>query len=294
MARVDETLSQLLAPARQRSAIEWLAAWCSDRADVSSLSVGCSIGRGVADELSDVDAAIGVMAPRGLVGRDVIEEVESALVASLGEAGEVVDVLRDGSTSHERVIRRVFVQYADRLQLDLAVVAEEDVRRGDAAPDFITVYRAATAPPSVDAQRSAYAVSAEQLHEWAFRGWRALLDADKYLHRGSLWEAHARLHEAREVIWQLWAAGRGTSYPQHGLPQVLDDSPEDLPPHIEDTVAGVDAAELRDALTAASTVLTRCTAACAPRLSTEPPIAAYARTVLHHPVGAEGPSPHQS
>lgn len=85
MAGVDEVLSRLLVPARQRSAIEWLAAWCSTRPDVSSLSVGCSIGRGVADELSDVDAAVGVVAPAGHRGLDVIERVENALVASLGE-----------------------------------------------------------------------------------------------------------------------------------------------------------------------------------------------------------------
>lgn len=221
----------------------------------------------------------------------MIERVENALVASFGEAGDVVDVLRDGSTSHEFVIRRLFVQYADRLQLDLAVIAEEDVRRGDAAPDFITVYRADTAPRPVDAQRSAYAVSAEQVQEWAFRGWRALLDADKHLQRGSLWEAHGRLHEARGFIWQVWAAAKGTSYPQHGLSQVLDDSPDDLPPGVEDTVAGLDAAELRHSLMAASTVLTHCTDACAPRLGTEPRIADYARAVLHHPERVKGSPP---
>ncbi|WP_147064482.1 hypothetical protein [Terrabacter aerolatus] len=281
-------------PARQQGAIDWLAAWCSTRADVSSLSVGCSIGRGVADELSDVDAAVGVAAPPGHDGRDVIERVEGALVASLGEAGEVVDVLRDGSASPDLVIRRVFVQYADRLQLDLAVIAEDAVRRGDAAPDFVTVYRAETAPRPAPAQQSAYSVSAEQVREWVFRGWRALLDADKYLQRGSLWEAHGRLHEARGFIWQVWAAAKGTSYPQHGLSQVLDDSPDDLPPGIEDTVAGLDATELRQALSAASTVLTRSSQACAPRLGTEPRMAASARTLLHHAEPADGSTPRPS
>src|SRR6478609_5082302 len=124
-----DNVPPVLGPARQRTAIEWLAAWCSSRPEVSSLSVGCSIGRGVADELSDIDAAVGVVAPPGHSGKDVIERVENALVDSFGEAGDVVDVLRDASTSDELVIRRVFVQYADRLQLDLAVIAEDDVRR---------------------------------------------------------------------------------------------------------------------------------------------------------------------
>lgn len=275
-----DSVPPALGPARQQAAIEWLAAWCSTRPDVSSLSVGCSIGRGVADELSDVDAAVGVWAPPGRPGREAVERVDDALVDSLGEVGDVVDVLRDAPTSEGPVIRRVFVQYADRLQLDLAVVAEEEVRRGEAAPDFISVYRADTDPPRVGPQRSAYAVSSEQVHEWVFRGWRALLDADKYLQRGSLWETHHRLHEARDFIWRVWAAAEGTSYPQHGLSQVLDDRPDALPPGIEDTVAGLDDAELRRALVAASTVLTRCTVACSSRLGSEPPIAAYARTLL--------------
>jgi hypothetical protein len=77
---------------------------------------------------------------------------------------------------------------------------------------------------------SAYAVSGEQLREWAFHGWIELLDIDKYLRRGSLWEAHERLHQARHHIWMLWAAVTGALYPWHGLSQVLDDDPGGAPP----------------------------------------------------------------
>ena len=72
---------------------------------------------------------------------------------------------------------------------------------------------------------AAYAVTGEQVREWAFLGWCALIDADKYLRRGSLWEAHSRLHEARHRIWALWAAAQGAMYPWHGLSQVLDHDP---------------------------------------------------------------------
>ena len=102
---------------------------------------------------------------------------------------------------------------------------------------------------------SAREVSSTQVQDWAFLGWRALLDADKYLQRGSLWEAHHRLHEARERIWMLWATGHGATYPWHGLSQVLDHDPDLLPPGIEATVAGLDSDDLRRAVVAAAGAL---------------------------------------
>ena len=145
-----------------------------------------------------------------------------------------------------RLIRRIFAQFADGTQLDLAVVAEAEVRRGDAAPDFVPLYQAAGRPgagtpagrsPASDGPAPAYTVTGEQVREWAFLGWCALMDADKYLRRGSLWEAHNRLHEARHHIWALWAAATGART-RHGLSQVLDHDPGNLPPGIESTVAG--------------------------------------------------------
>lgn len=266
-------------PDRQRRAIEQLTLWCKEQRGVSSLSVGCSLGRGAGDELSDVDAAIGVMTVPGREGEVDLHRVERALVAALPDLGDLVDVMRDGATTSEFAIRHVFAQYADRMQLDLAVVAEADVRDGDAAPDFVTVYSAVGAPDRRP-RPSAYVVSADQVRSWVFSGWRALLDADKYLHRGSLWEAHHRLHEAREHIWRLWATARGTSYPQHGLSQVLDESATQFPARIEETIAELDGTGLRRAVTAAADVLTDCTRACVPTLVDEPPIAAYARSVL--------------
>jgi hypothetical protein len=42
----------------------------------------------------------------------------------------------------------------------------------------------------------------------------------------------------------LWAAARGALYPWHGLSQVLDHDPGNLPPGIESTVADRDAADM--------------------------------------------------
>lgn len=247
---------------RQQEAIAALLDLCEATSMVASLSVGCSIGRGVADVLSDVDAAIGVQAPGGVAGGQEVGMVEEAVLALLPQLGTVVDVLRQESASSDFLVRRVFVQYDDRLQLDLAVVAEDDVRRGKAAPDFVALYPSGTLAVPTRGP-SAFAVSGDQVRDWSFLGWRALLDVDKYLRRGSLWEAHHRLHEARERIWMLWAAALYAPYPWHGLSQVLDQDPDVLPAGIEATIAGPDAAALRRALVASAEVLDQCSAAAA-------------------------------
>jgi hypothetical protein len=129
---------------------------------------------------------------------------------------------------------------------------------------------------------AAYAVTSEQVREWAFHGWCMLIDADKYLRRGSLWEAHSRLHEARHYIWALWAAANGALYPWHGLSQVLDHDPGNLPPGIESTVAGLDAPGLRAAARASAKVLTTASEAAARRHPADLPVAmaAYVTRVL--------------
>jgi hypothetical protein len=172
-------------------------------------------------------------------------------------------------------------------------VAESGIqirRRAGGAPDFVPLYQA-SAPPDAQAQAgggqpgerpAAYAVTAAQIREWAFLGWCALIDADKYLRRGSLWEAHNRLHEARHHIWALWAAAHGALYAWHGLSQVLDHDPENLPPGIESTVAGLDPAALRRAVLASAGVLDAVSAAASRQHSADLPaaMAAYVTRTL--------------
>jgi predicted nucleotidyltransferase len=256
---------------RQGRALTELLELCEGSPSVTSLSVGCSLGRGAGDELSDVDAAVGVAAPRGAAGADLVRAVEQELVERLSR-GRLLDVLRQESLTGDLFLRRLFVQLVDGVQLDLAVIAEAEVRRGEAAPDFVPVYRAGD-PVEPVAAPSAQEVREDQVHDWAFLGWRALLDAHKYLRRGSRWEAHERLHEARHHVWALWAAAQGATYPWHGLSQVLDHDPSSLPPGIEATVAGLDPEELRRAVLATASVLDAVAAAAARRCPTELPTA---------------------
>jgi predicted nucleotidyltransferase len=264
----------------QRRALTALLEFCESDGRVTSLSVGCSLGRGVADELSDVDAAVGVGTARGAAGAADVRAVEESLVDRLRDR-RLVDVEREESSNGDFLIRRVFCQYSDGVQLDLAVIAEAEVRRGDAAPDFVSLFRADGVVDEASLP-SAYDVADDQVRSWAFQGWRALLDADKYLKRGSAWEAHQRLHEARQRIWSLWATAQGTSYPWHGLSQVLDQDPSSLPDDIEATVSGLDPVDLRAAVTASAAVLDQVSTAAAQRCATTMPtgMAHFAKAVL--------------
>jgi len=281
--------------AAQRRVMARLADRCEVWPLAMSLVVGCSLGRGAADALSDIDAALGVDAPPGEAGAEPIGTAEAEVVAALPDLGAVVDVLRHRTGPDSQHIRRIFAQFADGTQLDLAVVAAaeiDDRRRGGGAPDFVPLYQApaprnssapdAGGPGGAAEPPAAYAVTGEQVREWAFLGWCALIDTDKYLRRGSLWEADTRLHEARHRIWALWAAAHGALYPWHGLSQVLDHDPGNLPPGIESTVAGLDPADLRRAARASAVVLVTASEAAARRHPADLPtaMAAYVTRAL--------------
>jgi hypothetical protein len=265
----------------QRRVLTGLVDRCEAWPLAASLLVGCSLGRGAADELSDIDAALGVDAPRGDEGAGRVRAMEAMVVAAIPELGALVDVLRHPTGAASQHVRRVFAQFADGTQLDLAVVADAEIQarsRAGGAPDFVSLYQAPDPRMPADGASGgeapdAYAVTGEQVREWAFLGWCALIDTDKYLRRGSLWEAHSRLHEARHRIWALWAAAQGAMYPWHGLSQVLDHDPADLPPGVESTVASLDAADLRRAARASAGVLTVASEAAARRHPADLPAA---------------------
>jgi hypothetical protein len=266
----------------QRALMAGLLDYCEATPSVTSLLVGCSLGRGAADALSDIDGALGVLTEPGDAGAARVQAVEAGVVAALPKLGQLVDVLQHRYGPADRFIRRIFAQFGDRSQLDLTVMADAEIRDGAAArPDTVWLYdtaREPAEPAPADAGLPAdpgrgYAVTGGQIREWAFLGWCALIDLDKYVRRGSLWEAHNRLHHARDHIWALWAAATGALYPWHGLSQVLDNDPGNLPPGIDATVAILDAADLRRAAAASAAVLTQVSAAAAERCPAELPSA---------------------
>ena len=126
--------------AAQRRVMAGLVDRCEAWPLASSLLVGCSLGRGAADALSDIDAALGVDAERGQPGAEQVGTAEAMVVAALPELGPVIDVLRHRIGSADQWVRRIFAQFADGTQLDLAVTAQADIelrRRDGGAPDFV-------------------------------------------------------------------------------------------------------------------------------------------------------------
>lgn len=270
----------------QRRLLTGLLEFCETAPSAVTLIVGCSLGRGAGDALSDIDGAIGLDAAPGDDGAALVRSVEGDLVAALPGMGTVVDVLRHRYGPADRYIQRIFAQFADGPQIDLTVMADYEIQRGiKARPDWVFLYGEPRPPADGPEPDAAYVMTGEQVREQAFLGWAALIDLDKYLRRGSLWEAHFRLNEVRDRIWALWGAATGALYPWHGLSQVLDQDPDLLPPGIESTVAGLDADALRAAAQSSAAILTSVSAAAAERFPANLPdaMAAYVTGVLERP-----------
>jgi hypothetical protein len=228
--------------------------------------VGCSIGRGVADEFSDVDCFLGTT-------EDGVEKTVNAVHAALPEMGDLVDTMQHSYKGLTRIVG----QFGGTVQLDLVVapavtgLAFDEVALYD--PDgLLTGTRVKVAD----------IVTADDIREWAFLGWNALANLVKYLARGSRWEALDQLNDARDRIWALWAAARRAHYPVYGLTQVLDHDPGDLPEGIEATVAGLDAGELRAAARKSAALLTQVSRLAAERYDAElpGPMAAHVTALL--------------
>lgn len=169
----------------------------------------------------------------GAADTSAVAQAALRLKPGIDELGELVESFQHQipglSTPHERI----FAQYADRCQLDL-MVFPASVDAG-AIPNVVVLY-----DPSglviVKDDASRKRATPELVREWAFLGWCALIDAGKYLRRGSLWEAHDRIHTARTHLWQLHAAVCGVPDPQYGLTSVLDFAPRRVDPALELTV----------------------------------------------------------
>jgi hypothetical protein len=192
------------------------------------LAVACSVGRGAADRLSDLDMGLGV-------ADDVFDSALADVRAMVDGLGDLVEsyhhTLPEVATAHERI----FAQYADRCQIDLVVFpATQTIGQ---VRDVVVLY---DQDDLIVVSFEQQPVTAAQAREWAFGCWCALIDIGKYLRRGSSWEALQRLHDARAQLWRLLAAGFDVPNPQYGLTSILDFAPGRLPARMQETVSGLD------------------------------------------------------
>jgi len=232
-----DLLGRLLDAADADQAIRWI-------------ELGGSLARDAGDELSEIDAGLGIDDARW---PDWVE----AIVDIIRQAGQVADEFRQPfGRSDGRDGWHLFTLYASGLQLSLVVIPA--TQRAGLPPQSVALY-------DIDGQLArswtpdVAVATAQTAREWACLAWLALSDLMKYLDRGSAWEALSRLDEARSQAWKLWAVAIGASYPAFGLTSVLDIPEPSVPPGIEATVAGLDPLALRTAATAMTAVLDQVT-----------------------------------
>jgi hypothetical protein len=187
--------------------------------------VGCSIGAGRADELSDIDAGIGYSTE---LPPDQPEAAGIQLIESIGPtAGHLVHLMagRPADTI------RLAVEYRSGVQLDLVVMPAAN-RPGlpDGSIAVVDKDGQLTRPWTPTA---AGPPSAEEAREWAMLGWWAVSDVTKYIRRGSLFEAVDCVGEVRSQALRLWAASRRIPYAAFGMTSLLDYPPFELPDTLE-------------------------------------------------------------
>ncbi|HEY7176825.1 MAG TPA: hypothetical protein VH442_18085 [Micromonosporaceae bacterium] len=244
--------------ARQRDILRRMLEVFDDEPALRWFELGCSLGRGAGDALSDIDCGAGVAD-----GRWDDALALGARLASVG--GRIADDMRqvfpgrDGATCWH-----LFTLYEDGAQLSLVLMPAS--WRTGVPPGSVVLHDAdgrpttPVRPPSADADPAT-------LREWAALGWIALGDLAKYLDRGSLWEAYQRLDHARGELFKLWAAADSVDFPGYGLTAILDTEGATLPPGIEATVAAIDAGGLHRAALAVADLLTLAVDRLAPTLA---------------------------
>jgi hypothetical protein len=230
---------------RQRRIIDGLIEASAADDDIRWLLIGCSLARGAGDALSDLDMAVGV------AGEETDFPAIARRVRRKAEAlGELVESYHHQLPGVPAPHERIFVQYADRCQLDLVVFPSTTM--GGSVPNAVVLYDPEDLLTVRDERRP---VTPEQAREWAFHAWCALADLGKYLRRGSLWEAYERLHSARNQLWQLQAVAHGVREPQYGITSILDFAPEVVSDEMRATVSDLDGAHLLRAARQAADLL---------------------------------------
>lgn len=205
---------------------------------VRFIELCCSVARGAGDELSDLDLGIGIADEEWPMALDRVP-------TALGRLGPLADLLDHEIASWAGVPhRRYFAQYEDGAQIDLVVMPAS---RRDGMPEAsVALYDPDGRLTRRLVPRQQHADAAD-VREWVFEALIALLNLDKYLRRGSVWEALEQLHQARTYAWRLWAVTQDVAYPGFGLTAVLDADGVGPPPWLEATVPRLSADELRAA-----------------------------------------------
>jgi predicted nucleotidyltransferase len=206
-------------------------------ARIRALQVRGSLPRGTADEHSDVDALL-------RIADDEYERTLADMPSLVRSLGPTLDVLFETPGSPF-----LFVQFADGVQLELSGRRASEAR--GRAPDVVVLLDrdgllAEPYEPSPPWDRDL----------WLGWAWMALSGVDKYLRRGALWEALTALEKARTLLLRHHAAVTGIEDPELGITSILDFGGT-LPDRLDETVAALDAADVRRAAHVCAQLLER-------------------------------------
>jgi hypothetical protein len=185
-----------------------LTAWASSSEWVDWLEVGGSLGQGAGDEWSDIDAGIGVVND-GVPISDRIADVLGATQSFAPVADSIVQDLNGRA--------HLIVVFEDGRQLSLVVVPAS-VRTGLPPQSLALLDR--TGRLATPLQTSGWDPLPETARDWSFEAWIGLGDAARHAVRGHSWRALRSLTEARDLVWQLWAAKHGVAFPVFGAVSV--------------------------------------------------------------------------
>jgi hypothetical protein len=225
VARQRDILSGMLTVAELEPVLRWL-------------ELGCSLARGAGDELSDIDCGVGV-------ADDSFDDALALSDRLAAVGGDIRDQMRQVFPGRaDRTCWHVHTLYSDGAQLSVVLMPAS--WRNGRPPGSIALYDAdrRLAEPFRPAVAD---TSADTAREWAYLAWIALGDLVKYLHRGSVWEAYQRLHDARGHVWQLWNVAHQVPFATYGLTALLDEPVVTMPPDVDATVATLDADDIRRA-----------------------------------------------
>ena len=204
---------------------------------IRAVSLEGSMARGGADELSDLDTRI-------WVADDEFDSMLVDLPSFARAVGVPLDILFETPGSHF-----LFVQYVDGVQLELLALRTSEAT-GAVSGELVLMDRdgrlrgVEEAPVPWD------------MNLWLGWAWMRLFDVEKYLRRGVLWRALIKLEEARTLLLRHHAATTGIPEPQLGLTSILNFQGT-LPTRLEETVAGLDAVDLRRAASVCAELLSK-------------------------------------
>lgn len=208
-------------PSGPAELVERLTRWACETPWIEWLELAGSLGRGAGDELSDVDAGVGL-----LDGGD-LDAVERA-VAGFAPTAAVLRQPFGPDTTHLVSI------YQDGRQLSL-VVMPCSTRTGLSPEAIALVDKSGRLASALD--RATWDPDTARRREWAFLACVAAGDALKHARRATYWRALRSLTEARDLYLQLIAAQEQVVFPQFGAVS-LENAGRPVPDELAATLVG--------------------------------------------------------